>query len=162
MRDIADKWRRGRALSSSWGERDWLLFEKWREESKSVLLSLVTGFAGSQASWQRENEGVEEERGGLRVKMGMGGGSFSPVWPLSHSNSSLATWMPVPLSSPTAQDLTHSLPDYTSSELEKRTLQTDAEPGDAKKTRKNRIEYLFVTVFICTLIKMLKTSLLAS
>lgn len=102
------------------------------------------------------------ERGFERVKMGMGGGSFSPVWPLSHSNSSLATWMPVPLSSPTAQDLTHSLPDYTSSELEKRRLQTDAEPDDSKKTRKNRIEHLFVSVFICTLIKMLKTSLLAS
>lgn len=38
----------------------------------SCVLSLVTGFPASQASWQRENEGVEEERRGLRVKMGMG------------------------------------------------------------------------------------------
>lgn len=36
------------------------------KRARAVLLSLVTGFAASQASWQRENEGVEEERGGLR------------------------------------------------------------------------------------------------
>lgn len=36
------------------------------ERARAVLLSLVTGFPASQASWQRENEGVEEERGGLR------------------------------------------------------------------------------------------------
>lgn len=47
-------------------DRDCLLFEKWREESKSCVLSLVTGFPASQASWQRENEGTEEERRGLR------------------------------------------------------------------------------------------------
>lgn len=138
VRDIADKWRMARVLPSSWGERDWLLFKKWREESKSCV-AFISHWICSQPSFLAERKWGSggRERGFERVKMGMGGGSFSPVWPLSHSNSSLATWMPVPLSSPTAQDLTHSLPDYTSSELEERTLQTDAEPDKSRKIKNN-------------------------
>lgn len=51
--------------------------------------------------WERERERQREgetERGR--------GVSFSSVWPFSHSNSGLATWTLVLLSSPTAQNLT--------------------------------------------------------
>lgn len=111
--------RRKGDVSDSRGESEWVSFEKWRgEESKSCVLSLVIWISSQPGSLaERGNEGAEAEGCRWRewkwelVRDGERGVSSSSVWPLSHSNSGLATWTPVPLSSPVAQNLTPSAPD---------------------------------------------------
>lgn len=98
-------------------------------ERESYVRSLVV-WISSQPSSVAESErpssggGGRAREGGERMGMwerrGESGVSFSSVWPLSHSNSGLATWTPVPLSSPTAQRLTPSGLDHS-----KRTTATN-------------------------------------
>lgn len=111
--------RRKGDVSDCRGESEWVSFEKSRgEESKSCVLSLVIWISSQPGSLaERGNEGAEAEGCRWRewkwelVRDGERGVSSSSVWPLSHSNSGLATWTPVPLSSPVAQNLTPSAPD---------------------------------------------------
>ena len=124
---------RERDVSESWSERESECYlkneEKERERELCTLISRLV-FQPARLSG-RENDRAEEEGKRTRERErkwecerdGERGVSFSSVWPLSHSNSGLATWTPVPLSSPTAQNLTPSVPDYSTIQQHRARIQ---------------------------------------
>lgn len=72
------------------------------------------------------------------------GVSFSSVWPLSHSNSGLATWTAVPLSSPAAQNLTPSVPDYSSTEHKTTKIHKGSEHTVSSPTVVSSVDFFHV------------------
>lgn len=101
----------------SWNERVDVVWNRKRRKERelcaliSPLVFQSARLSGTERPEQRRREREREQNGNVReTERGV---SFSSVWPLSHSNSGLATWTPVPLSSPTAENLTPSAPDYS-------------------------------------------------
>lgn len=116
-------WEKQREVSESWGERESECYLKNEERKRERELCALISHLDFEPAWlsgrermreQRRRERDWESKNGNVWEMERDRGvSFSSVWPLSHSNSGLATWTPVPLSSPVTQNLTPSAPDYS-------------------------------------------------